>query len=119
MPCLSEFFAVPQGTGGRKRRSRVPHFTVKPGQVVRYKDYTLTVESISDGQRIIYKFENILVLQTYNQFEEFVTYKINAVNREFPGFGKLQIGYGIAHYIQTDINPAVSQVIIIVALKHV
>ncbi|XP_064389667.1 uncharacterized protein LOC135337628 [Halichondria panicea] len=103
------FFDAPPGpreARSRKQRSfRVPHFTVKPGQVVRYKDYTLTVESISDGQ-IIYKFENILVLQTYNQFEEFVTYRKNAVNREFPGFGKLQIGYGIAHYIQTDINPA-------------
>ena len=75
--------------------------------MVRYEDYTLTVESAIDG-RVFYRFRNILVLQTYNQFERYVTYRRSAEDREFPGFGELQIGKGIAHYIQTDINPDVS-----------
>lgn len=76
--------------------------------MVRYTDYTVTVERVADG-RILHKFENVRVLQTYNQFERFVTYQKTAGSRFFPGFGKLRIGYGIVQYTQSDINPQVSE----------
>ncbi len=79
--------------------------------MVRYIKYTLTIETVPGGQ-ILRKFENIRILQTYTQFPKgFVTYKKSAGSRTFPGFGKLRIGYGIAQYTQTDINPIVSYIL--------
>lgn len=76
----------------RRSHEAVKRITVTRAGVVRYTDNTITVVERSKGE-ILYKFENIKVLQVYNRIEDYLTFSGSSSprGRSFPGHGELSI----------------------------
>ena len=60
--------------------------------MVKYEDKVITVER---GGRVLYKFQNIRVLQVYNRIEGHLTFYRSSTptGRNFPGYGENCLNY--------------------------
>lgn len=59
--------------------------------MVEYEDYTLLVER---GEKVLYRFKNIRVLQVFNRIEGYLTFYGSSTpkGRNFPGHGEKMLG---------------------------